>query len=529
MPARLGRYEIVRELGKGAMGVVYEGRDPNIGRRVAIKTARREVVAASGMATEMMERFLREARAAGALTHPNIITIYDADEEDGITYIAMEYIQGGNLADVIRNRAALDFEKIVDYGATIALALAAAHDAGIIHRDIKPANILTPTGGPLKLADFGIAHVSDSNLTQDGAMIGTPHYMSPEQFMGQKVDGRSDLFSVGIILYELVTGEKPFGGEGLSAVMHNVTRVPPVPPKDLNFAVPDPLNDVILKALAKRPAERYADGRAFAAALRESLKPQPDVGILQLNPTDNDATVNLHPTPNDTVLTPADASTRSDTTVQRAPQAPAPPTTFGGPPPGADTTLSARPDSTVSVTATLSKRSPLPLILSGAGFLVLLVGVLFMTMRGRPEAAAPVDSGVAASHPAPPEVPADSGAPYYSSVRFDLYQAKDMETFLKWNNMGDAQQNTDDIIDGLKDVQHCKVSILDGKDRTKVLIEKQIDGMTGKLSWEGTPESVILRAVLPDGKDAELALTNPPPTKPGDSAGTKILVFPPSE
>jgi serine/threonine protein kinase len=317
MPSRLGRYEIIRELGKGAMGIVYEGRDPNIGRRVAIKTARKDVVAASGMAAEMMERFLREARAAGALTHPNIITIYDADEEDGITYIAMEFIQGGNLADVIRNRSRLGYDQIVDYGATIALALAAAHDAGIIHRDIKPANILTPTGGPIKLADFGIAHVSDSNLTQDGAMIGTPHYMSPEQFMGQKVDGRSDLFSVGVLLYELVTGEKPFSGEGLSAVMHNVTRVQPVPPKDLNFAVPDALNDVILKVLSKRPADRYPDGRAFAAALRESVKDQPNQAALRLDPALSEETVNLTSVPGDTVMTPTGALDGNDTTLQR--------------------------------------------------------------------------------------------------------------------------------------------------------------------------------------------------------------------
>ena len=280
MPEKLGRYEVIRELGKGAMGVVYEGKDPNIGRRVAIKTARREVVEASGMADEMMERFLREAQAAGALNHPNIITIYDAAEQDGIAYIAMEYLEGGDLGDVIDSKKKLSMEAIADIGACICEALDVAHANGVVHRDIKPANILMPTGQPLKVADFGIAHVSDSNLTQDGALIGTPHYMSPEQFMGQKLDGRSDLFSVGNILYELTTGEKPFGGEALSTVMHHVIKTDPVPPTELNFNVPDALAQVIMKALSKRPANRYKTGREMANALRESIKEHPNAAII---------------------------------------------------------------------------------------------------------------------------------------------------------------------------------------------------------------------------------------------------------
>jgi len=280
MPKKLGRYEIVRELGKGAMGVVYEGLDPNISRRVAIKTARRDVLESSGLASEMMERFLREARAAGNLSHPNIITIYDSAEEDGLAYIAMEYLEGGDLRDTIENRRSLEIEDIAEMGAAICDALAVAHDQGIIHRDIKPANILVPVNGPLKVADFGIAHVADSNLTQDGAMIGTPHYMSPEQFMGQKVDGRSDLFSVAIILYELLTGEKPFSGEALSTVMHHVIKTTPAAPSELNVNVPPALDAVVLKALAKRPAQRFIDGRAMAKALREAVKPNPDMTIV---------------------------------------------------------------------------------------------------------------------------------------------------------------------------------------------------------------------------------------------------------
>lgn len=298
LPQKLGRYQIVRELGRGAMGVVYEGRDPNIGRRVAIKTARCDVLSGSGMANELMTRFLREAQAAGALNHPNIITIYDAGEENGVAYIAMEFLEGGDLRRLIDNRCSLALEDIAKMGADICEALAAAHDQGIIHRDVKPANVIVLPNGHVKVADFGIAHVSDSNLTQDGAMIGTPHYMSPEQFMGQKVDGRSDLFSVGIILYELLTGDKPFGGESVAAVMQRTLKSEPIPPSELNYAMPDALNQVVLKSLSKRPQQRYQNGRAMAAALRESVKPEPNPAILGLQAaqdTDTASTVISQP------------------------------------------------------------------------------------------------------------------------------------------------------------------------------------------------------------------------------------------
>lgn len=333
IPEKIGRYEIVGELGKGAMGVVYEGRDPNINRRVAIKTARRDVLESSGLAEEMLIRFLREAQAAGALTHPNIITIYDAGEEGDMAYIAMEFIEGHDLRHEIAHRQALDVADIIDICAAVAEALAVAHDNGVIHRDVKPANIMIPNDGPIKVADFGIAHVADSNLTQDGALIGTPHYMSPEQFMGQKLDGRSDLFSLGIILYELLTGEKPFAGEALSTVMHHVIKTVPVTPDELNFAVPGPVAKVVLKTLAKKPADRYDDGRALAAALRESIKEGPDpiiLGFARSTPdidTHDDPTV-LSSTGDDaTVLsgeTPAGVGENDPTVQPKSKPAPAP-------------------------------------------------------------------------------------------------------------------------------------------------------------------------------------------------------------
>jgi len=413
-PTRLGRYEIVAELGKGAMGVVYEGKDPNIGRRVAIKTARRDVMEASGMADEMMARFLREAQAAGKLNHPNIITIYDAGEEEGVAYIAMEFLEGGDLRGMLSQRQRMGMDEIVEIGATLAEALAVAHDHGIVHRDIKPANIMTPIKGPVKLADFGIAHVTDSNLTQEGALIGTPHYMSPEQFMGQKVDGRSDLFSLGNILYEMLTGEKPFTGEALSTVMHHVIKTDPVPPQELNFNVSDPVAKVIMKVLSKRPADRYPNGRALAAALRESLKENPDPAILEGRSSEVDATVMTIPGEEATMVGAASAMGQEDTPTLNV-TATSEATTPGGPPPGASaqgeaglTKAGGPPPGVTFLDAKLRLG-----LLVGAPVLVLLIAAVLIFPR------------LGGSAP---------GA--MMTLRFDVYTTSDFETYLEWEDRG---------------------------------------------------------------------------------------------
>jgi serine/threonine-protein kinase len=314
-PEKLGRYIIVQEIGKGAMGIVYEGYDPNIDRRVAIKTARRDVLEASGRAEELMERFLREARAAGTLSHPNIVTIYDAGKEGDLAYIAMEYLEGGTLSDIIKAKERMAPDTVARTCAAICDALATAHAKGVVHRDVKPANIVVSNDGAIKVADFGIAHVSDSTLTQEGSMIGTPFYMSPEQFMGQHIDGRSDLFSVGIICYELLTGEKPFTGEALSTVMHSVLKVTPVAPHELNYNVKRCLSRVVMKALSKEPDRRYQDGHIMAAALRECTKADPDSSILNLSSDglDDERTVLQHTAPAATVV----ADTRTTTATAR--------------------------------------------------------------------------------------------------------------------------------------------------------------------------------------------------------------------
>ncbi|MEK7795355.1 MAG: serine/threonine-protein kinase [Candidatus Hydrogenedentota bacterium] len=278
-PRKLGRYEIVCELGKGAMGVVYEGRDPNIGRRVAIKTARADVLQASGRAEELMKRFLREAQSAGGLNHPNIITIYDAGEQDGMAYIAMEYLEGGDLDDLLQKKQFLSSEETVRICSAVCEALDAAHKQGVVHRDIKPANVVMLKDGTVKVADFGIARMSDSSLTQEGSLIGTPHYMSPEQFQGRQVDGRSDLWSAAVMCYQMLTHQKPFTGETLSNVMTAVLKSTPLPPHEIDVTVNPTLSAVIIKALSKAPAQRYQTGAEMAAALRESINPKPDSAI----------------------------------------------------------------------------------------------------------------------------------------------------------------------------------------------------------------------------------------------------------
>ena len=369
MPKALGRYEIVRELGKGAMGVVYEGIDPIIGRRVAIKTARRDVMESSGRGEELMKRFLREARAAGSLSHPNIITIYDADEQDGVAYMAMEYIESGTLRDYIARGQRLTCEEIAEIGAVICEALASAHEKGIIHRDVKPANIMTLPDGTIKMADFGIAHVTDSDLTQEGSLIGTPHFMSPEQFMGQKVDGRSDLFSVGVIVYEMLTGEKPFTGEALSTVMHHVLKVDPVGPKELNYACCDHLSKVVMKAMAKSPGQRYQTGAAMAAALRESIKEHPDPIVMGFAPS---------------------ASETAGTVVLSDPEATATHVTASGPPPQPEPSALSAADASTAVmkcppVGAAPKRSRLSLVLVGlAAVLALLAGALWLQSASGP-------------------------------------------------------------------------------------------------------------------------------------------------
>jgi len=222
---RIGRYEIEETLGRGAMGVVYLARDPLIDRQVALKTLRVDLDAEH--ADEFRERFVREARAAGKLSHPGIVTVHDVgeDPESGLMYIAMEYLQGRDLKQLLASGHQFRPSEVARIAADVAVALSYAHSLGVVHRDIKPANIILSDNGSAKITDFGIARLEASNLTVDGQFIGTPNFMSPEQITGKKVDGRSDIFSLGVVLFTLLTGQRPFAGD----TMHEVTLREPDP------------------------------------------------------------------------------------------------------------------------------------------------------------------------------------------------------------------------------------------------------------------------------------------------------------
>ena len=263
---QIGRYEILAELGRGAMGVAYKARDPKIGRTIAIKTIKLADKAAESETDKLRERLFREAQSAGRLSHPGIVTIYDVDEEAGLAYITMEFVEGKTLETRIDSAPVHDFGFISDLLSQTAAALDYAHSKEIVHRDIKPANIMVTPDGGIKITDFGIARISSSKLTQTGTVMGTPSYMSPEQVRSDPTDGRSDQFSLAVICYELVTGQKPFTGESLTSVMFKIVSQESTAPSELNPRISEELDATILRALSKDAVERYPSCREFAEA-----------------------------------------------------------------------------------------------------------------------------------------------------------------------------------------------------------------------------------------------------------------------
>ncbi len=264
---KTGRYQIVGELGRGSMGVVYQGYDPIIGRTVAIKTMLPEGLSPEEF-QQYRDRFQREAMAAGVLAHPNIITIYDFGDDNGVLFLAMEFLEGKSLDKIVQEQGVLPIETISPIYDQVCSALDHAHQNKIVHRDIKPANIMLLENGLVKVTDFGIAKVMAMGMTQVGQILGTPNYMSPEQIKGRQIDGRSDIFSLGVILYELVTGEKPFGGQNITTVIYKIINENPIPPRELDASIHSGLSYVISKALAKNVDERYQTCRELAEDLR---------------------------------------------------------------------------------------------------------------------------------------------------------------------------------------------------------------------------------------------------------------------
>ena len=267
----LGRYEVIKELGQGAIGTVYLGRDPKINREVAIKVLRYDEVSGEQL-DEVKKRFYHEAEAAGRLSHPNIVTIYDAGEDYDLTYMAMELLDGQDLTGYCKNGNLLPPQRVLEIISSVARALEYAHKNGVVHRDIKPANIMLLKNGQVKVADFGIARIIDSSRTHTGDILGTPNYMSPEQVSGKKVDGRSDLFSLGAVMYELLTGEKPFQSDTMAAIMYNIANASYTPIKELAPDIPDCCITIVDKLLTKGVTKRYQNANIVYQNVQECFK-----------------------------------------------------------------------------------------------------------------------------------------------------------------------------------------------------------------------------------------------------------------
>ena len=264
----LGRYEIIKELGRGAMGIVYEAKDPLIDRLLAIKTIDLHNLAPQEK-KDYEARFYQEARAAGRLSHPNIVTIHDLGESNGIAYIAMELLEGCELHHLIKDGQRLPVEQTLNIVAQVATGLAYAHEHGIVHRDIKPSNVMVLKGNQVKIADFGIARMESSlQLTQVGLIMGSPLYMSPEQILGGTIDPRSDIFSLGIQLFQMLTGQMPFSGDSTNVIMYQIVNVEPPMPSSINPEIPSMLDTIVSKCLSKNPEDRYPNAHELANDLR---------------------------------------------------------------------------------------------------------------------------------------------------------------------------------------------------------------------------------------------------------------------
>jgi serine/threonine protein kinase len=287
-PKKIGRYEILEELGHGAMGTVYRAKDPAMDRVVALKTII-ALVLSTDQGSDFRERFYREARAAGALAHPGIVPVFDVGEHEGLPFLVMEFISGKTLADAVKKGERMTLDRVCEMGQKIAEALGYAHQHGVVHRDIKPANILLTSKEAHgierpKITDFGVAKLAAGHTTLTGQILGTPAFMPPEQFTGAPIDGRADIFSLGVVLYWMATGEQPFPGESMTAVSYKVVHTEPVPPRRLNPSIPLKLEGIILKCLAKNPDERYQTGEELARDLGELRTVSTSMGLKSAAP-----------------------------------------------------------------------------------------------------------------------------------------------------------------------------------------------------------------------------------------------------
>jgi len=371
-PGQLGKYEIRGTLGRGAMGTVYDGWDPRIARRVAIKTVRL-ADADDAETAEALARFQREAQAAGRLSHPNIVGVYDYGETDEIAYIVMEFVEGTSLKARIDEQKRLPPAEAATIMAQVLAGLSFSHARGVVHRDIKPANIMLTQTGQVKIADFGIARIESSSMTSVGTVMGTPAYMPPEQFLGEPVDVRSDIYAAGVMLFHMLTGERPYEGS-MTSIMHKVLNTDTVPAPSARASVPRAFDAVVAKAMARAPGDRFPDADAFAQAIQAALAA----------PTLDDAA-------DETMVAPR---------AKPVPQAAA----VAGTPPGA------------------AKRGmPVGWLAGGAALLLLAAGGAYVALRpGAPPASpsvAPAKAPAAAVTPAPSPAPLAPPTPAPSALR----------------------------------------------------------------------------------------------------------------
>jgi eukaryotic-like serine/threonine-protein kinase len=273
MPQAIGRYQVLESIGFGAMGAVYKAFDPLIKRTLAIKTIRLDIPRQSPQYKSFIERFYHEARISGTLSHPNIVTLFDIGEEGGVPYLAMEFVEGETIASMLEKGMRFAPEKVIGLISQIASAVDYAHSRGVIHRDIKPSNLILYESDRVKVTDFGIAKLVDAEMTQSGTLLGTPSYMSPEQAMGDKLDGRSDMFSLGVCAFEMLSGEQPFPGNNVTSILYKLVHVDPIEPPNLemNGLVPQKWHEVFSKVLAKRPDDRYQTATEFVQDLEFCL------------------------------------------------------------------------------------------------------------------------------------------------------------------------------------------------------------------------------------------------------------------
>jgi serine/threonine protein kinase len=402
----LGKYEIRRQLGRGAMGTVYEGFDPVIERIVAIKTVRLPDSVDEELAEEIA-RFKREAQAAGRLNHPNIVGVFDYGETRDLAYIVMEYVDGPPLKSLLDKNERFPLPRIVQIMQDLLTGLQFSHERGVVHRDIKPANLMLTKAGQAKIADFGIARIESSSMTQAGTVLGTPAYMSPEQFMGQVVDARSDIYSSGVLLYQLLTGERPFEGS-MSAIMHKALNTEAPMPSQISVTAPRPFDAVVKKAMAKRPEDRFQSATEFLGAIKAAfaapagaVEEEEDSGEATMVSTPRPATISA-PRPA-TISAPRPATTPAQrpatTPTPRPAIPPTPPAQAAGAgttgrrvdpfdqAPAAPTAPPPRQAAAVAATAAApkaAKSSALPIALGGGAVgLAVLGGLGYYLLAGR--------------------------------------------------------------------------------------------------------------------------------------------------